>query len=142
MEFTPEDKEKLEKHHTDLYIGYGKDDPSITLRMDRVERLLERPSIRSRSFAAWKSAGVATVVMAITVWLSSVPQLITFTARVARVATLVSTSFRSRAPQVLPSVLAGDPGIGGARGRPDGTKREGNFGNSASARKTRLYRGR
>lgn len=78
----------------------------------RVERLLERPSIRSRSFAAWKCAGVATVVMAITVWLSSVPQLITFTARVARVATLVSTSFRSRAPQVLPSVLAGDTGIG------------------------------
>jgi hypothetical protein len=86
-----------------LAPGHSVTAPMLRLR---VERLLERPSIRSRSFAGWTSAAVAAVVIAIAVWLSSVPRLITFTARVARVATLASSSFRSRVPQVLPSVLA------------------------------------
>jgi beta-lactamase regulating signal transducer with metallopeptidase domain len=87
-----------------LAPGYSITAPMLRVR---VERLLESASVRSRSFAGWKSAAVATAVIAIAVWLSNVPQLITFTASVARVATLASSSFRIGVPQVLPSVLAG-----------------------------------
>lgn len=84
-----------------LAPGYSITAPMLRVR---VERLLESASVRSRSFAGWKSAGVAATVIAIAVWLSNVPQLITFTARVA---TLASSSFWSGVPQVLPSLLAG-----------------------------------
>jgi beta-lactamase regulating signal transducer with metallopeptidase domain len=92
-----------------LAPGHSITTPMLRLR---VERLLDPASVRSRSFAGWKSAAVATTVIAIAVWLSCVPQLVTFSARVARVATLASRSFWSGVPQVLPSVLAGRTEIG------------------------------
>jgi bla regulator protein blaR1 len=92
-----------------LAPGHSLTAPMLRLR---VERLLEPVAVRSRSFAGWKAAGVAVTVIAIAMWLLSVPQLITFTARVARAATLASSSFRSGRPQVLPSVLAGRADIG------------------------------
>jgi bla regulator protein blaR1 len=93
-----------------LAPGHSITAPMLRLR---VERLLEPVAVRSRSFAGWKAAGVAATVIAIAMWLLSVPQLITFTARVARAATLASSSFRSGRPQVLPSVLAAGAEIGG-----------------------------
>lgn len=87
-----------------LAPGHSITAPMLRLR---VERLLEPVSARSRALAGWKSAGVATAVIATAVWLANVPQLITFTASVARVATLASRSFWSGVPVVFPSVLAG-----------------------------------
>lgn len=95
-----------------LAPGYSTTAPMLRVR---VERLLESTSVRSRSFAQWKSAGVAATVIAIAVWLSNVPQLITFTARMA---TLASSSLRSGVPQVLPSVLTGRAEIGARRPEP------------------------
>lgn len=43
-EFTEEDAEKLEKLHLDMYFGKDKDNPSVTIRLDRLERFLEQIS--------------------------------------------------------------------------------------------------
>lgn len=92
-----------------LAPGHSITAPMLRLR---VERLLQPALVRSHAFAGWKSAGVAATVIAIALWLLSAPQLITFTARVARVATLASSSFRSGRPQVLPAALPGRAEIG------------------------------
>lgn len=41
-EFTEEHCETLEKLEVDMYFGKDKDNPPMTIRMDRVERLIEQ----------------------------------------------------------------------------------------------------
>lgn len=74
----------------------------------RVERLLRFAPLRNRSFAVYVSASVLTVVVAAALWLSQLPLLVTFKARVAQVAapaTLASVSFLTDLTHELPSAF-------------------------------------
>jgi beta-lactamase regulating signal transducer with metallopeptidase domain len=74
----------------------------------RVERLLRFAPIRNRSFAMYASASVLAMVVAAALWLSQLPLLVTFEARVAQVAapaTLASVSFLTDLTHGLPAAL-------------------------------------
>src|SRR5262245_5720061 len=76
----------------------------------RVERLLGLAPVRNRWFAACASASVIAVVVVATIGLSQVPQLVTFTTRVAQATTPVTLASVSLLtdflPHELPSVFA------------------------------------
>ena len=74
----------------------------------RVERLLRFAPIRNRSFAMYASASVLAMVVAAALWLSQLPSLVTFEARVAQVAapaTLASVSFLTDLTHGLPAAF-------------------------------------
>ena len=88
-----------------LALGSSTTTPMLRLR---VERLLRFVPIRNRSFAVYASASVLAVVVAAALWLSQLPLLVTFKARVAQVAapaTLASVSFLTDLTHELPSAL-------------------------------------
>lgn len=74
----------------------------------RVERLLRFAPVRNRSVAVYASASALAVVVAAALWLSQLPLLVTFSARVAQVAapaTLASVSFLTDLTHELPSAF-------------------------------------
>jgi BlaR1 peptidase M56 len=74
----------------------------------RVERLLGFAPVANRALAVYAAASVVAVVVAAAIGLSQVPSLVTFTARVAQVATpatLASVSFFTDLTHQLPSAF-------------------------------------
>jgi len=88
-----------------LAPGLSTTTPMLRLR---VERLLRFAPLRNRSFAVYAAASVLAVVVAAALWLSQLPSLVTFKARVAQVAapaTLASVSFLTDLTHELPSAF-------------------------------------
>jgi bla regulator protein blaR1 len=88
-----------------LALGSSTTTPMLRLR---VERLLRFVPIRNRSFAVYASASVLAVVVAAALWLSQLPLLVTFKARVAQAAapaTLASVSFLTDLTHELPAAF-------------------------------------
>jgi len=87
-------------------LAPGSSTASRMLRV-RIERLLGPTPVRPRSFASWASAAAGFAVAAMAIGVSNVPQLITFTERVAHSTTLASNSFFTGIPHLLPQVFTG-----------------------------------